>query len=80
MPGPRSVSNAPERYINIMEKYIIGIQVSIENIGDKFKMSQEMGHSDRQGDIEGFTCLRSDVEMNLSKIVKERGEMKDAEK
>lgn len=79
-PGPWSVSDAPERYIDIMKKNIIGIEVAIESIGGKFKMSQEMGDGDRRGVIEGFNGLGSDVGSAIAEMVKVRGEMKDAEK
>lgn len=79
-PGPWSVSDAPEKYIDIMKKNIIGIEVSIESIGGKFKMSQEMGQGDRQGVVDGFAGLGSDTGSQLADLVKERGEMKDAEK
>lgn len=77
---PWSVSDAPEPYIDIMKRNIIGIEVSIENIGGKFKMSQEMGQGDRLGVIEGFASLGSDAGTYLSNMVKERGESTDAEK
>ncbi|KAK9234016.1 putative FMN-binding domain-containing protein [Lipomyces kononenkoae] len=77
-PEPWKVTDAPERYIDIMKKNIIGIEVTIESIGGKFKMSQEMGKGDREGVIEGFTKLGSDVGKNIACLVKERGEMKDA--
>jgi len=76
-PCPWSVEEAPERYIDIMKKNIIGIEVSIESIGGKVKMSQELGHGDRQGVIEGFDGLGSDVGSHIAQQVKERGEMKD---
>ncbi|KAJ5167147.1 uncharacterized protein N7482_005928 [Penicillium canariense] len=79
-PGPWSVLDAPERYIDIMKKNIIGIEVSIETIEGKFKMSQELGQGDRNGVIEGFHNLGSDVGTHIAEMVKERGEMKDAEK
>jgi transcriptional regulator len=77
-PGPWSVDDAPERYIDIMKKNIIGIEVSIESIGGKAKMSQELGQGDRQGVIDGFHGLGSDVGEHIAQQVKERGEMKDA--
>ncbi|KAJ5126869.1 hypothetical protein N7448_007648 [Penicillium atrosanguineum] len=78
-PEPWSVSEAPERYIDIMKKAIIGIEVTIESIGGKAKMSQESGEGDRQGVIEGFNGLGSDVGAYIAQQVKERGEMKDAD-
>ncbi|KAJ5738742.1 hypothetical protein N7493_001897 [Penicillium malachiteum] len=79
-PEPWSVSDAPERYIEIMKKNIIGIDISIESIGGKFKMSQEMGIGDRKGVIEGFSNLGTDTGLHIAEMVKERGEMKDQSK
>ncbi|KAJ5711269.1 hypothetical protein N7488_005425 [Penicillium malachiteum] len=79
-PEPWSVSDAPERYIEIMKKNIIGIEIFIENIGGKFKMSQEMGSGDRQGVIEGLSNLGTDTGLHIAEMVKERGEMKDQSK
>ncbi|KAJ5317607.1 hypothetical protein PENANT_c038G06582 [Penicillium antarcticum] len=79
-PDPWNVSDAPDRYIDIMKKNIIGIEVSIESIGGKFKMSQEMGEKDREGIINGFHNLGSDVGTHLAGMVKECSEMKDAAK
>lgn len=77
---PWKVSDAPDRYIEIMKKNIIGIEVTIESIGGKFKMSQEMGKGDREGVIDGFTSLGSDIGKHVACLVKERGEIKDAAK
>jgi transcriptional regulator len=41
-------------------------------------MSQEMGEKDREGIIDGFSNLGSDVGNHLAGTIKERGEMKDA--
>lgn len=79
-PGPWSVADAPERYTDIMKKNIIGIEVTIESIGGRFKMSQEMGVGDRKGVIEGFNALGSDVGSCIAEMVKERGELTDAGK
>lgn len=79
-PTPWKVADAPERYIDIMKKNIIGIEVTIESIGGKFKMSQELGKPDREGVIEGFGGLSSDFGNTMAGLVKERGEMKDTAK
>lgn len=79
-PKPWSVSEAPERYIDIMKKNIIGIEVTIENIGGKFKMSQELSQGDREGVIEGFSQLNSDVGDHMAELVRERGDMKTSGK
>ncbi|KAJ5351935.1 hypothetical protein N7452_000909 [Penicillium brevicompactum] len=79
-PEPWTVSEAPERYIDIMKKNIIGIEIAIESIGGKFKMSQESSQGDREGVINGFSSLGSDVGDQMANLVKERCAMKDASK
>ena len=55
------VSDAPERYIQLLKKNIIGIEIEIHRLEGKFKMSQEMGQGDRKGVVEGFAKLGSDT-------------------
>ncbi|KAE8331186.1 transcriptional regulator PAI 2-type [Aspergillus sergii] len=79
-PESWKVSDAPERYIDIMKKNIIGIEITIEDIGGKFKMSQESIKGDREGVIQGFENLGTEVGRDIAALVRERGEMKDAAK
>ncbi|SPO02614.1 probable transcriptional regulator [Cephalotrichum gorgonifer] len=75
-PTEWKVSDAPERYIEILKKNIIGIQISIERLEGKFKMSQELSEGDRDGVVKGFASLGSDVGQDMSRMVKLRGELK----
>lgn len=77
-PGAWKVSDAPEPYINILQKNIIGIEIKVDRLEGKFKMSQEMSEGDRQGVAGGFDGLGSDVGSKMADIVRERGEMKAA--
>lgn len=77
-PGPWSVDDAPERYIELMKKNIIGIEIEVTSMGGKFKMNQESRLGDRQGVIKGFGELGTDVGRSMSALVKERGDLKDA--
>ncbi|OGM44155.1 putative transcriptional regulator [Aspergillus bombycis] len=79
-PDSWKVSEAPERYIEIMKKNIIGIEITIEDIGGKFKMSQESTKGDRDGVIQGFENLGTELGRDMAALVRERGEMKDAAK
>ncbi|CEI62846.1 unnamed protein product [Fusarium venenatum] len=47
------VSDAPDKFIELLKKSIIGIEIEITSMGGKFMMSQEMGMGDRQGVING---------------------------
>jgi predicted FMN-binding regulatory protein PaiB len=75
--SPWEVSDAPVNYVDLLKKNIIGIEITIDRLQGKFKMSQEMGQGDRQGVIEGFQKLGTDVGKGIADMVKERGELKD---
>lgn len=79
-PGQWNVTDAPERYVELLKKAIIGIEITIDKLEGKFKMSQEMSKGDRDGVVEGFANLQSDVGTAVSGVVKERSEMKEAAK
>ncbi|KAE8380071.1 putative FMN-binding domain-containing protein [Aspergillus bertholletiae] len=72
---PWAVSDAPERYISLMQKAIIGIKINITRLEGKFKMSQELGQGDRDGVIRGFQSLGTDVGTEVSRCVSERQEL-----
>ena len=54
---PWSVDEAPERYIELLKKNIIGVEVLITRLEGKWKMSQELREGDREGVVEGFRKL-----------------------
>lgn len=71
------VADAPENYIELLRKNIIGIEIVLDRVEGKFKMTQEMGQGDRQGVIDGFKSLGSEVGLDMAELVKQRGELKD---
>lgn len=77
-PGAWRVSDAPERYIQLIQKNIIGIEIAIDRSEGKFKMSQEMGSGDREGVVRGFENLGTAVGVEMADIVRERGALKDS--
>ncbi|EXJ66209.1 transcriptional regulator [Cladophialophora psammophila CBS 110553] len=77
---PWSVGDAPERYIELLKKNIIGIDIEITRLEGKYKMSQELGKVDRQGVIKGFEALNTQLGDLVAKTVEERGELKDSQK
>jgi transcriptional regulator len=74
---PWKVDDAPQRYVELLRKSIIGIEVRVERLEGKFKMSQEMGKADREGVIRGFEGLGTELGMVMAETVKGRGELKD---
>lgn len=75
-PTEWKVSDAPRPYLDLMKKNIVGIEIEVTRLEGKFKMSQELNHEDREGVIEGFRNLGSDVGEEISAIVKDRHEQK----
>lgn len=74
-PGAWQVSDAPDRYIELLRNAIIGIEIKIDRLEGKFKMSQEMGEGDRQGVIEGFRKMDSEVGRDVGELVKQRSDL-----
>ena len=79
-PGPWMVAEAPERYIELMKKNVIAIEIVIDRLEGKFKMRQEMRMGDRMGVVDGFARMNSELGKTLADIVKERSDLKEAAK
>ncbi|KAL1988311.1 hypothetical protein VTN96DRAFT_9994 [Rasamsonia emersonii] len=77
---PWQVADAPEGYLRIMKKNIIGIRIEITRLEGKFKMSQELPVGDREGVIQGFNGMGTDVGREIAETVRRRGELSDRKK
>ena len=75
---PWKVSDAPDKYIDLLKKAIIGIEIEITSMEGKFKMSQEMGQGDGEGVVQGFKSLNTEVGNQVADIVGERRALKAA--
>jgi transcriptional regulator len=78
-PSAWKVADAPENYVRLLRKNIIGIEIIIDRLEGKFKMSQELRAGDREGVIKGFEALGSEgheVGTKLAAIVKQRQDLK----
>lgn len=75
--SPWKVSDAPVNYVDLLKKNIIGIEITIDRLQGKFKMSQEMGQGDQEGVINGFGKLGTETGKGIADMVKLRAEMKD---
>jgi transcriptional regulator len=74
------VSEAPEKYTDLLKKAIVGVEIEITRIGGKFKMSQELSEGDREGVVEGFEARGSEKDRLVAELVKERGALQAAAK
>ncbi|BCR98110.1 FMN-binding negative transcriptional regulator [Aspergillus luchuensis] len=68
-PRAWTVDEAPEAYINILKKNIVGIEVTVERMEGKFKMSQERGEGDREGILRGLDGMGGDVARGVAGMV-----------
>lgn len=75
-PPPWEVTDAPAPYVDLLRRNIIGIEIAIDRLEGKFKMSQELSQGDRDGVIKAFEALGSEVGSRLAAVVKERQELK----
>lgn len=65
---PWQVSDAPSSYINKQLTGILGIQILVEDIQGKWKVSQNKSSTDRKGVSEG---LRSQCQHDLARLIDE---------
>jgi len=70
------VSDAPERYTELLKKAIMGVEIEVKRIGGKFKMSQELEEGDRMGVVRGFGEQGTEKDRLVAALVEERGALK----
>ncbi|TVY82870.1 Uncharacterized protein LSUE1_G002029, partial [Lachnellula suecica] len=73
---PWKVSEAPESYVQLLKKAIIGVQIEVERMEGKFKMSQELGEGDREGTVEGFRALGTEEGEQIARTIEVRAAVK----
>jgi transcriptional regulator len=73
-----NVDEAPESYVSLLKKAIIGVEIEVTRVQGKWKMSQELAKGDREGVIEGFERLGTEAGNEIARTVKDRGALKDA--
>lgn len=71
-PTAWEVEDAPKSYVGLLQKAIIGIEIEVERLEGKFKMSQEMHADDREGVWRGFEGLENETAYEVASMVKER--------
>jgi transcriptional regulator len=71
------VEEAPESYVGLLSKAIVGVEIEVERIAGKWKMSQELGEGDREGVIRGFEALGTERGADIARVVAERAALKE---
>jgi len=70
--APWKVDDAPEDFVAMQMRAIVGIEIPISRIEGKWKMSQNRPEADRQGVIEGFRAT-GEAGAEIAALVAERG-------
>jgi transcriptional regulator len=68
-PVPWKVSDAPEPFIRSLLKGIIGLEISIQRLEGKWKVSQNRTDRERTGVIEGLTKLNTPESLAMKALV-----------
>lgn len=69
---PWSVDDAPRQYIEALAKAVVGIEIAIDSVEGKWKVSQNRPAIDRQGVIEGLRGIHSPESAEMARLVEER--------
>lgn len=77
---PWEVREAPDRYVDLLRKNIIGIEIEIGSIAGRFKMSQEKNINDRKGVIEGMRLMGGPYAEAMSDMIQIRANEYDERK
>lgn len=71
-PEPWSVADAPPDYVEGMAKSVVGVEIAVERIEGKWKMSQNRPEADRQGVIAALDALGSHAGHEMANLMRAR--------
>jgi transcriptional regulator len=71
------VDDAPQEYIDQMTQGIVGIEIPIERIIGKWKVSQNRNEADRQGVIDGLRAKGDPELIAMADMVENPGKRLD---
>jgi transcriptional regulator len=72
LPVPWNVADAPADYIASMAKGIVGLEMDIERIEGKWKVSQNRSERDRSGVAKGLAELNTRESLTMKALVEKR--------
>ncbi len=67
-----SVADAPAEYIEGMTKAIVGVEIAMDRIEGKWKISQNRSAADQQGVIAGLDALGSHASQEMANLMRDR--------
>ncbi|MEJ6004458.1 FMN-binding negative transcriptional regulator [Paucibacter sp. AS339] len=69
---PWKVSDAPAAFIERLAQAIVGIEIPLDSLSGKWKLSQDEAHADRLGTVAGLAASMDVNSQTLSHMVNER--------
>jgi transcriptional regulator len=76
-PVPWKVSDAPEDFIKSQLKGIIGLELPIQRLEGKWKVSQNRTERERNGVVDGLAKLNTPESLAMKALVEEVGPRSD---
>jgi transcriptional regulator len=70
-PAPWAVGDAPEAFIDMQIKAIVGLEIEIVDISGKWKVSQNRPVADRAGVMAGLDAMGDEASREMAAIVRE---------
>jgi transcriptional regulator len=71
-PEPWSVADAPQDYVEGMAKAVVGVEIAVERIEGKWKMSQNRSDADRKAVIAALDALGSHAGHEMANLMRAR--------
>jgi transcriptional regulator len=68
--APWAVSDAPPDFVSKTLEAIVGIEIEIERIAGKWKMSQNRSEADRRGVVEGLNAEGGEEALAVAALVR----------
>jgi transcriptional regulator len=69
-PEPWSVADAPAEYVAGLAKAIVGVEISVDRLEGKWKVSQNRSDADQQGVIAGLEALGSHSSQEMANLIR----------
>lgn len=70
---PWSVDDAPKAYIEALSEAIVGVEIAIETMEGKCKLSQNRPESDRLGVVAGLRAINSPASLEMAQLITRGG-------
>jgi transcriptional regulator len=67
---PWTVDDAPASFISGLTSSIVGVEIAIDSLEGKYKLSQNRSETDRQGVIAGLEALGSPASQEMAAIIR----------